>query len=1533
MLLERPGQLSDLRAALAEVSGGSAGRIVLLSGEAGAGKTALLREFCAFPGTPARMILAACDPLFTPRPLGPLLDLAESCEELAELASAGARPADVAAGLLAALTPGPPTVLVLEDVHWADEATLDVVRLLARRLDQAPMLLALSYRDDQLGRSHPLRIVLGDLPKCGPVTRVTVGALSAEAVGLLARPAGIDGAELHQRTGGNPFFVTEVLASGSKLIPVTVKDAVLARVAALDPRALDLLDAVAVVPGRAEEWLVAELAEDSLDTLDDCLVSGMLTASEGWIAFRHEIARLAVEDSLPPRRRKALHRAALTALTRAPAGHADVARLAHHAEAAGDGEAVLRYAPAAAKIAIAAGARREAVGEFARALRFADLMDSAERAGLLESFAGQVGDTSQGPEALTALGEALAIYRDSGDQVGQGRVLTKLGKQRGALGQFIEGRSAQHEAVTVLGQAPPGALRDSVLARAYAGLATSYALDFVGLTLHTRQNAGATGNDPDCRQLDKTHNGFTPPGQAGSDATYSVQHVTPSGTADYSYSAPVLGGARTDAGNQSGEISDPGVIDWSLTRDTGPGAPRIGANWPVSEVTYGSPGAPGSGYLLDGPSSPPLYPASGSWYLTFNGANGQQHRTANLTVSADSNGTVRPTDSEVEQAIVNADPTDFAQEACSGPDASDLDPAVPAGDRGQGPCTDWNFATHLGTDVLVSGDQPDGNKGAPPDYQVIFDIMVKGDLGGWVPEFTAHTDTCGNGGICVFTLLGIPLAGENITSQEIWPMQENDVCVNDPATCSQNDTFGWGDQVSSPEPQPFPVAPECQSASPVDSLFQIEYVGVEGGDPNCDATPDAASWVLTPSIRYQSYFGSFWTAWRVPSSVGTDSLLNIETAAFSSGTAGIDANCGSQVSGAANATCLQGNGTHWLSEFQPGDQILLEAPNDASGNGTGGLRSFVRTVASVIDDTHLTLTSSAECLSGSDGNDCDFFNTSAYTSFMNPADGSQGDQSGMLTLPCGDGCTTAPTDFQFDIWKLTGLKAGTDCGTWSPTANSLHPPTSGCYYSNTLQFRAQDGESKGWWNASLPPETAGAVRRSGRESPAISEPWLNAPAITREPQDALAGAGGLATFNVAAKGSPAPAVQWQVSRNGAKTWSNIAGAKKSSYSVAVSAAENGYDYRAVLKNASGSRTTQWGTLSVVAAPAITKNPVSTKSLHRGQAFSFSSTATGNPAPVPTWEISLDGGATWQVLESGRPDISFSLPKTPSAPAVAAEAVPKDLVRVIYQNAYGTATSHTAVLAFTDSFPDVSVAASVSPSPAAAGYPATALITVGDYSATRATKVKAVTTISRSLDFTSIKQVSGPKARCVAVTVKSGKSATCTWASLPAHSQAKFTLGLVPVRKTKTGTIAVHATIAQKNGALGLANLTVPISRPWADLGLTGSAPKRARPGAKFADVLTVRDGGPAAASKGTLTVTLPAGYKVLKAAAPAAKCATRSGVVTCTIATVRTGHPVKLTLTLTAAKKGASTLVASLSAATPDFVLTNNSLSLSTLIG
>jgi predicted ATPase len=207
-LLERADEILALAECLETVRRSSRGRIALVSGEAGVGKTALLREFCEEQGRSARILWGSCDPLFTPRPLGPLLVVAEELGgEFAELMAGRVMPHELVAALARELRAQTPTVFVLEDVHWADEATLDVLRLLARRVETVPALIVASCRDDQLDRGHPLRIVLGELASSHTVARVKLAALSPAAVARLAERHGVDGEQLYRKTAGNPFFV------------------------------------------------------------------------------------------------------------------------------------------------------------------------------------------------------------------------------------------------------------------------------------------------------------------------------------------------------------------------------------------------------------------------------------------------------------------------------------------------------------------------------------------------------------------------------------------------------------------------------------------------------------------------------------------------------------------------------------------------------------------------------------------------------------------------------------------------------------------------------------------------------------------------------------------------------------------------------------------------------------------------------------------------------------------------------------------------------------------------------------------------------------------------------------------------------------------------------------------------------------------------------------------------------------------------------------------------------------------------------
>ena len=461
-LLERSESLALLEQMFAAVRAGSQGRMVLLGGEAGVGKTALLRSFCAAQPRPVRVLWGSCEPLGTPRPLGPMLDVAEQAgAELARLLAGPARPHEVAGGLLRELSGEVPTVLVLEDVHWADDATLDVMTLLAGRVASVPALVLASFREDELDRAEQLRFVLGEMVR-GP-GRMKLEALSREAVARLAAGQPIDADALYRLTGGNPFFVVEALAAGGEQLPDTVRDAVLARAARLSDPARRLLEVVAVVPGTVDLGLLEELSGELFERLDECLACGMLGDRAGQLAFTHELARLAVEQAIRPRRRLVLHRAALAALSRR---EDDPARLAYHAEAAGDAEAVLRWAPAAAERAASAGAHREAAAQYSRALRFADALPVGRRCELLTRYAEECYVTSRFEDALAAQQQALELARSAGERLAEGDALRRLSRLMFFASRTVEGEELAAQAVDVLEQLEPG----HALAMAYANI-------------------------------------------------------------------------------------------------------------------------------------------------------------------------------------------------------------------------------------------------------------------------------------------------------------------------------------------------------------------------------------------------------------------------------------------------------------------------------------------------------------------------------------------------------------------------------------------------------------------------------------------------------------------------------------------------------------------------------------------------------------------------------------------------------------------------------------------------------------------------------------------------------------------------------------------------------------------------------------------------------------------------------------------------------------------------------------------------------
>lgn len=454
-LLERELQMESLDSALEHVVQ-HRGRIVLVSGEAGIGKTSLLREF-ADHAEGARILWGGCEALFTPCPLAPLHDIARQIggDFPAVLAAASDRQSTFNASYEQLADSIEPTVVIIEDMHWADEATLDFVKFLGRRLRELSLMLVISYRDDEVSAPHPLRSVIGDLP-LALVSRIQLLPLSEKAVESLARAADRPAGGLHEVTGGNAFYVTEVLASAQANIPASVRDAAIARTARLSDAARRVAHLVSLVPGKAESWLVDQTVAPDNTTLHECLNSGMVIFPDHSLGFRHELARLAVADNMSLTERRQLNATILATLQQQGEDKVATGRLVHHADQAADSQAVLRLAPAAAQRASAVGSHREAAQYLETALRHGEALSDVERARLLAKLSYECYLTDHLAESIRTRGQSLALWRSLGARLEEGDSLRWLSRLAWFNGQKAEAEANAVEAVEVLESLPHG---------------------------------------------------------------------------------------------------------------------------------------------------------------------------------------------------------------------------------------------------------------------------------------------------------------------------------------------------------------------------------------------------------------------------------------------------------------------------------------------------------------------------------------------------------------------------------------------------------------------------------------------------------------------------------------------------------------------------------------------------------------------------------------------------------------------------------------------------------------------------------------------------------------------------------------------------------------------------------------------------------------------------------------------------------------------------------------------------------------------
>ncbi len=459
-LLERECDLATLEAVFATASAGQ-GCVALVGGEAGIGKSCFVEHFvAAHADRTARVLKGNCDGLFASSALAPLYDMARQSrhERLGEQFQNGAGQMALFSTFLDLLqSSSKPVVVVIEDAHWADEATLSLISYLSRRIGLLPVLLIVTYRDDEIGARHPLKRLLGSLVGSKSVHRIELQRLSIDAIRRLATGKVSDVEGLHRQTAGNPFFVSEIVAAPGRGIPATVRDAVLARAAQLKSRSRRLLEFAAVIGSRIDLSMLEEASASASVGLADCISIGMLQEEGDGVIFRHELVREAILEAIDPLRRRKLYRTVLPiAVKLLGTGRNALARIAHYAEEGGDGGAVLKYGVMASEAAVSLSAHRQAAAQYQRVLRFADGQPPGERARLLLSYAEQCAIIDNLDEAIDAYQRTIELQRHLQDHVKQGETLSALAWCLVRNGQNALAEHASDQAVQVLESLAPG---------------------------------------------------------------------------------------------------------------------------------------------------------------------------------------------------------------------------------------------------------------------------------------------------------------------------------------------------------------------------------------------------------------------------------------------------------------------------------------------------------------------------------------------------------------------------------------------------------------------------------------------------------------------------------------------------------------------------------------------------------------------------------------------------------------------------------------------------------------------------------------------------------------------------------------------------------------------------------------------------------------------------------------------------------------------------------------------------------------------
>lgn len=488
IFLERVGEL-DLLSELVTELASSGGHVVLIRGEAGIGKSTLVREFVRSLREGSYVLVGACDDLIIPQPLGPFWDMARTEPSLRSPLGEGDRPR-VLQAILDLLSRPRPTVLVIEDTQWADEATLDSIRYIGRRIAETNGVLMVTYRDGEVDYDHPLRGVIGDIP-AQRVRRIQLGGLSLESVSVLVAGADLDPAEVLAATRGNPFLVREMSSAADERFASSLHDAVMARVQKLSSRSQGMLRTLAVIPEPIQLTDALTILGVDGDGLDECAQRGLLELESGSVSFRHELIRQTIESSLPAGERVSRNQAVLDSLPE----DRYASLLINCAVEARSVDRLLELAPRSARYAAATGSHVQAARDYRELGPYLDRVDPDALGPLIEDWAREEYLVDDIPEAIRLHQLARARYRAAGDRRSESRTLASAAMWHEAAGQHRVARALAHEAVAVLGPVPAGtdlarALEVSTYLHAMAGDATA-TFELVERTLQ----AGGPGID------------------------------------------------------------------------------------------------------------------------------------------------------------------------------------------------------------------------------------------------------------------------------------------------------------------------------------------------------------------------------------------------------------------------------------------------------------------------------------------------------------------------------------------------------------------------------------------------------------------------------------------------------------------------------------------------------------------------------------------------------------------------------------------------------------------------------------------------------------------------------------------------------------------------------------------------------------------------------------------------------------------------------------------------------------------------------